>query len=282
VVAGQQIQGGFADLRIPGYTDPRFDWLGSFQASHERPEAYDALTIGGSAGVEYEITSELSTAGGLALEWLDIDEGIYQQRYFLVGVPLKLIYDTTDDLLDPSRGTRLNLSATPYIAVSEAGDNFTVTTLTDSAYLSVFDENRVVLAGWGRVGSILGADHVQNVPAPKRLYGGGANSVRAYGYQELGRIGRDGDPVGGQSQLEGGLELRWRMFEDFGAVAFFEGGQVYENSVPDFNDRFQWGGGMGLRYFTPFGPLRADFAFPVNPRDNDAPFQFYIGLGQAF
>jgi translocation and assembly module TamA len=40
---------------------------------------------------------------------------------------------------------------------------------------------------------------------------------------------------------------------------------------------------LGLRYFTGFGPLRLDVAFPLNPRDGvDEVFQFYISFGQAF
>jgi translocation and assembly module TamA len=140
----------------------------------------------------------------------------------------------------------------------------------------------VVLAGWGRVGSILGVDNTEELPATKRLYGGGAGSVRAYGFQELGPVAADGDPAGGRSQVELGLELRWRMFGDFGGAAFIEGGNVYEDPVPDPGERILWGAGLGIRYFTDFGPIRADVAFPINPRDSDDPFQFYIGLGQAF
>jgi outer membrane translocation and assembly module TamA len=42
------------------------------------------------------------------------------------------------------------------------------------------------------------------------------------------------------------------------------------------------GAGVGLRYYTGFGPLRADIAVPLNKEEGDADFQVYISIGQAF
>jgi translocation and assembly module TamA len=39
---------------------------------------------------------------------------------------------------------------------------------------------------------------------------------------------------------------------------------------------------VGFRYFTSIGPLRLDLAFPLNPRDSDPLFQFYVSIGQSF
>jgi translocation and assembly module TamA len=72
------------------------------------------------------------------------------------------------------------------------------------------------------------------------------------------------------------------MFEDFGGAIFVEGGNVYDDPLPDLSQRILWGAGVGLRYFTDFGPVRLDVAFPINPRRSDDVFQFYVGIGQAF
>jgi translocation and assembly module TamA len=282
LLAGETVQGGKADFRKPGLTNTKLAYIGNLQALRQNFEAYDATTIGGAGGVEYQLTDHLTATGSLSLEHLDIDEGVQENKYLLLGAPMGLTYDTTTDLLDPLRGTRLNFNLAPYVSVAETGANFVVSTLSDALYVPLQRKHRIVLAGWGRIGTILGADNTFDVPATKRLYGGGPNSVRAYGYQELGPIGADGDPTGGRSQVEGGLELRWRMFGDFGGAAFIEGGNVYDDPVPDFKENLLFGGGVGVRYFTAFGPLRADIAFPINPRDSDKPFQFYIGIGQAF
>jgi translocation and assembly module TamA len=279
---GQTLQSAKLDFRKPDLTNPDLAWLGNLVAAHENREAYESLTYAGSGGVEYDLTPELTVTGALSLEYADIDDGVSEQVFTLLGTPTTVAYDTTDDLLDPTKGTRLNLGVTPYVSVANSDVNFVVTRLSDSIYVPLHPENRVVLAGWGRVGTILGADSTEELPATKRLYGGGAGSVRAYGFQELGPVAADGDPAGGRSQLELGVELRWRMFEDFGGAVFFEGGDVYDDPVPDPSEGVRWGAGLGLRYFTGFGPIRADVAFPINPRDSDEPVQFYIGLGQAF
>jgi translocation and assembly module TamA len=281
IEGGQTLQSAKLDFRKPALTDPDLTWLANLLAAHEDRESYESLTYGGSGGAEYQLSDTLTATGVLSLEYADIDD-VTRQKFMLLGAPLGIVYDTTDDLLDPGRGTRLNLGVTPYVSVALSDVNFVVARLSDSAYLTLDSENDVVLAGWGRIATILGVDSTAELPATKRLYGGGAGSVRAYGFQELGPIRSDGDPAGGRSQLELGVELRWRMFEDFGGAVFVEGGNVYDDPLPDPDERVFWGAGFGVRYFTGFGPIRADVAFPINPRDGDDPFQFYIGIGQAF
>jgi translocation and assembly module TamA len=82
--------------------------------------------------------------------------------------------------------------------------------------------------------------------------------------------------------VEVGAELRIRVGKRFGIVPFIEGGRAYRGMTPDFSKRFLWSAGLGVRYYTDFGPLRVDFAVPLNRRSVDGRFQFYISIGQAF
>ncbi|MDH3474724.1 MAG: BamA/TamA family outer membrane protein, partial [Rhodospirillales bacterium] len=121
-----------------------------------------------------------------------------------------------------------------------------------------------------------------DVPANKRFYGGGGGSVRGYEFQSIGPRDNDGDPLGGRSLIEVGAEVRLQLTDTIGVVPFVDGGTVYDASYPDFDETFRWAAGLGLRYFTGFGPVRVDFAIPVNKRNDDDSFQFYISFGQAF
>jgi translocation and assembly module TamA len=70
--------------------------------------------------------------------------------------------------------------------------------------------------------------------------------------------------------------------ETIGVVPFIDGGMVTDEAYPSFDERLLWAGGLGLRYYTDIGPLRLDVAFPINGREEDDFFQFYVSFGQAF
>ena len=71
-----------------------------------------------------------------------------------------------------------------------------------------------------------------------------------------------------------GLSLHFQsLVLDAGAIGFQE--------TPDFSN-LRYGAGFGVRYKLPFGPIRADIAFPLDRRDGDADFQIYVSIGQAF
>ena len=91
-----------------------------------------------------------------------------------------------------------------------------------------------------------------------------------------------GKPIGGLSSLETGIELRTRITDTIGIANFLEGGTVYDKSFPQFNKRLFWGTGIGVRYYSPLGPVRFDIATPLHRRHQDGLVQVYISLGQAF
>ena len=83
--------------------------------------------------------------------------------------------------------------------------------------------------------------------------------------------------------LEASVEARYRFTETIGGVAFIDGGQAFSSLEPSLSDPLLWGAGLGIRYYTPIGPVRLDVATPLNRRKNiDDAFQIYVSLGQAF
>ena len=144
------------------------------------------------------------------------------------------------------------------------------------------------------------------VPSQKRFYGGGANSVRGFAQSSLGprslSIGveellrrRGGAahptclpadvvaatcdasplgetdlfqlrPVGGLSTLEASAELRFELAGGvLGGAAFVDVGQVWPRD-PDLRD-LETSPGVGVRYNTPFGPVRVDLAYSFRTRE---------------
>jgi translocation and assembly module TamA len=76
--------------------------------------------------------------------------------------------------------------------------------------------------------------------------------------------------------------MRIRVGDSFGIVPFIDAGTVSKEVFPDFSEDVQIAVGLGVRYYTNIGPIRADIAVPVNPREEDGLLQFYISIGPAF
>jgi translocation and assembly module TamA len=149
-----------------------------------------------------------------------------------------------------------------------------------SAYRALDAEKRFVLAGRVAAGSIYGAN-LTSVPANRRFYAGGGGSVRGYGYQDIGPVSAAGLPTGGLSMLETSAEVRIGITETIGIVPFIDAGLV-SPSTSFSGSEFKVGAGVGLRYATPFGPLRIDVAVPLNKGRLDPDYGIYAGIGQAF
>lgn len=111
---------------------------------------------------------------------------------------------------------------------------------------------------------------------------GGGGSVRGYAYRNIGVDAGNGNIVGGRSLVEASGEVRTRITDSIGAVAFVDAGYVGEKSFPDFSEQMRIGAGGGLRYLTGLGPIRLDVAIPLNRRSGDPSYAFYVGIGQAF
>ena len=91
----------------------------------------------------------------------------------------------------------------------------------------------------------------------------------------------DNTPRGGLSLFETSLEVRRKLFGEFQGVAFVDGGAIGFQETPNLSN-MRYAAGLGVRYKLPFGPIRADIAFPLDRREHDADFQIYVSIGQAF
>jgi translocation and assembly module TamA len=218
---------------------------------------------------------------GIAGEYSRVRDARSERSFTLASLPAGLERDTTDDILNPTLGHRIELSLTPFVPVGSEGSPFVKGRVDASAYWDLTGDGGLVLAGRAGYGAIAGAELVE-IPADKRFYAGGGGSVRGFAFRHAGELDAADDPVGGRSVAEAGLELRIRIGEDFGVVPFIEAGRAYNGTMPDFDEKVFVGAGLGVRYYTSIGPLRLDVGVPLNKRDSDAPFQIYVSLGQAF
>ena len=266
--------------RSPGVFGRDLTLVASIGALRERLEAYDRDAITASLLFERRLSDRLTVrAGPTADLGSSGPPGGKLSPYQIVGVLFGGRYDGTDSLLDPSRGFRLEGTVSPSYSIRDA-QPFAPTRVTASTYWDVFADRRSILAVRGTLGSLLGANR-DNVPRHIRYYAGGGGSVRGFDYQSIGPRDAQGRPTGGASLLETSLEWRQRVWGDIGAVAFVDAGAVGTGSIPDTSN-LRVGAGLGLRYYTPIGPIRADVALPVVREPRSSGYGLYVGIGQAF
>jgi outer membrane protein assembly complex protein YaeT len=210
------------------------------------------------------------------------DEGI------LSAVAFDVSRNTTTNLLDPRSGYVLNGHFEQAGAWLRGSYKFRAISAEGRHYLPI---GRAVIANRLRLGAITpSADDDANVPFYRRFFLGGASSIRGWGRYEVSPLSGFGFPIGGLSMVDGSAELRVPLWGKFGAVAFFDYGNVwFDSSGFDFGD-LRRAVGSGLRYTTPIGPARFDFGYQVNPIEgllvNGEPekrrFRLHFSIGQAF
>ena len=244
-------------------------------------DAYEekALDFGGS--IKRQFNKRLSGNTGAQFTFSEITDEDGTDTYGLLSFPNALTFDNRDNPLDPHKGWHLKASIEPFYDMLGESDPFTKIEAGARTYFNLIEDPDLVLALRANIGSIVGAS-TANVPATERFYAGGGGSIRGFGYQEVGPFDDDGDPSGGRSLLTGSTELRLKFTDTIGGVAFVDAGSVSEESTIN-TDNLSVGAGVGIRYYTNFGPLRFDIATPLNQKDNlDQNYQFYISIGQAF
>jgi translocation and assembly module TamA len=273
--------GALAEFLRPDFVIRDLDLRSQIALTQEETDAYNSRKATAFTGVLYRFDPILTGGVGMEFQQAHVRDDRGPQDYTVLDLPIFLRRDDTDDLLNPTRGTRLGLTVTPYHSIDGTNLDFVGIRGTASGYQRLGESDRFVLAGFGNVGSLDGVSLGQ-LPRDLRLYAGGGGSVRGYGYQQAGPLDSQHNPRGGLSSLEMGIELRAKITETIGVVTFFEGGSVFDTTYPDPREGLFWGTGAGVRYYSPIGPLRFDIAFPLDRRDSDDFFQFYISLGQAF
>jgi translocation and assembly module TamA len=260
----------------------------SLGALNQSLEAYDQKALTAGASVRRKFSERWSGSAGIA----GIKERITQEGetrdYTLLSFPINAKYDTTgvtNPLEDPLHGIRASATVTPTQSFGASSATFFIIQANASGYVDLAPlartaPGRSVLAWRALIGTAQGAS-LFSLPPDQRFYGGGSATVRGYKYQSIGPQFPDNKPIGGTSIDAATLELRQRLPGNFAFAAFVDAGQVGATSTP-FTGPLRVGAGLGVRYYTPIGPIRLDVAVPLNPLPDGDRFEIYIGLGQVF
>jgi len=280
-----------ARISLPHWRQPAQTLTAGVELLRDRTDAYDRDALLLRADIRRRIGKTSFYGVGAVIDVgqtaeLVIDPNTQmpeklRRNLAIVSVPLNLSLDFSDDPLDPKRGWRVSSEVQPAYSMGDESLWFIRAQAQGSIYLPLDSTGRTVAAGRLRIGSIWNG-RVPEVPPAYRFFSGGGGSVRGFEYQGIGpRVPTTEVPRGGVSLVETSIELRRELFGDWGAAVFVDAGSVGTDPAPDFSI-VQVAVGAGVRYRLPFGPIRADIAFPLDRERGQASFQVYVSLGQAF
>jgi outer membrane protein insertion porin family len=203
------------------------------------------------------------------LEPVDTDRG---------SVSLALIGDTRDSFINPSRGTFWSASAE--FSRTWLGSDVDFNKLYGQFFWYVPLAKNVIWVTGLRLGVVPGENPFLIIE--DRFKAGGPTTVRAFALNSLGPKNEKGEPLGGQAMAVFNQELRFPLYKSLQGGVFYDTGNVFLFASKMSLGDLRHCAGLGLRYLLPFGPVRLDWAYVLDPEPDETRYRFVFSLGHAF
>jgi outer membrane protein assembly complex protein YaeT len=299
-----------ADLTQPYLFNPRISLTVQAQQWYSYMPAYQSTVTGGTITGTYRPRPRLSIAVSLTAEYdsssiaesalndptlrndliaLGLNPVTGEQNGSLNALKIEATHSTADSALNPHRGYQVVAFLEQAGRIFPGTFRYTEVWLDGRQYVPLGD--RVVLANRVQAANIAApADDPGAVPFSRKLFLGGATSIRGWGRYEVSPLSGSGLPIGGNSLFAFSSEIRAPIYESLGAVAFLDAGNVWADSGAFQLNDLRYAVGSGLRYQTRVGPIRFDFGYQLNPIPglvvNGEPqshrWRLHFSIGQAF
>jgi outer membrane protein insertion porin family len=131
-------------------------------------------------------------------------------------------------------------------------------------------------------GGWLAAWSSEPLPISERFYLGGPNTIRSFKFRQVSPVDEFGTKIGGNGEVLGNAEYIVPLPFNFRVAAFFDVGNVYGFTTPfDITD-LRYAAGPGIRWASPFGPIRVDYGVNLNPRKGDSFGEVQFSMGAPF
>jgi outer membrane protein assembly complex protein YaeT len=206
------------------------------------------------------------------------------------------IFDTRDDLLDPSTGTTFLLDTDVAMRAIGSEVGFLRTFAQAYVYRQLPSQRRIVAAFGARLGAARGFERIKDdqlvsdLPASERFFAGGDTTVRGFSLDRLvndDTVSPTGFPLGGNGVVVLNGELRVHIGKALHGVGFVDAGTVSKFASDLSLADLRPAAGAGLRIESPFGPIRLDLGVNLDPKDftgvsPERRTVFHISIGQAF
>ena len=270
------------------YRIPAFAWLDgwytiSTQFYDEQTDYIDTRRVelvGSRSGQVNDRLNAVASLHALKERWAYVDQQsvtngtkAYKRATF-VYPSLRGEYIDADNRLFPRDAFGLTLELRGGLSQLGSDANFLQAWALGRWYQGMGERNRLILRG--EAGHTF-TNNLVDMPPSLRFFAGGDHSIRGYAYREVGptMIASNGDKfaLGGKNVLTGSVEFEHYFNDSWGAAAFVDSGDAFNNDSPDFHT----GVGFGVRWRSPVGPVRFDIAHGLY--DPDSQYEIYLNIG---
>lgn len=279
--SGMDYKLGFTLSRPATITPDTTASLG-FMVQHLDEADYRADEVTLTLGFTQIISDQLTARAAIGYNYIDGSDDVGSFRYRNINLPMGVTWDTRDSTVDATTGWYIDTEVKPFYGLDDTESGVRITG-DARGYYGIGEESRVVLAGRAQLGAVLGAG-LLGAPRSYLFYSGGGGTVRGQPFQSLGvEVDRNGNDysIGGTHFLGLSTEARFKATDTIGIVGFIDVGSIGVDDFSGGDSEWHAGAGLGLRYFTGFGPIRLDIGAPVGGDTGDG-VQLYVGLGQSF
>jgi outer membrane protein insertion porin family len=281
------------DLRF-SFTDPYF--LGTpyavgidvYQEKVEYFTEYHYKTLGGDLRVGKDLTDTIRLDAMYKLERNNVYNVTEFASSFIKeqegkkttsALSLALSKDTRDDFFAPTRGGRHSLSVQNAGGIL-GGDNYFVKVVGETSWYFPLPLN-TVLNLRGQAGFIE-AYSGREVPIYEKFFVGGIRTLRGFEYGKAGPLDEQREPIGAKKMITLQSELIFPLAREIGlrGAVFWDIGKGFDK-WKDITP-LKTGLGVGIRWFSPFGPIHIDLGFNPNPKKGEKQNVFDFTMGTVF
>ena len=282
--------GGVSTTYSLGLTDPHFldtNWTlgGEVYKTEREYDDYDEHRLGGAIRTGHPVTRYAKAYLTYRYEQQEIlnvrltdDPWVEEGESVLSSVKAELRRNSTDFYQDPSRGGISNLSL-EYAGLGGTED-FLKTIVEHRHFYPLF---------WGTVFSIHGeigyvvSTSDEPVSITEKFFLGGIHTIRGFKSREVGPMDKNGYYIGGEKMGYFNFEYLFPIYKSLGlkGVLFYDTGNAWTKDQDYFTD-MRHSAGAGVRWQSPMGPLRFEWGYNLDPRDDEEQSVFEFTIGKAF
>jgi translocation and assembly module TamA len=251
--------------------DPRREWFniaGGIQSEDTDTSAHDTYKLGVMRSKNRGAKWLETRYADLAYEDFEVADQRSTSRLFILGTSYEIARgEVLSRVLD---GYRLSLDLRG-ASESLGSDTSFLQFRAGGKWIHSFNPRTRVLAR-ANVGATA-KQALTELPASVRFFAGGDRSVRGYDFETLGPVNDDGEVIGGSHLVTASLEFDRAFGKSWAFAVFADTGSAFNASDIELSS----GVGIGLRWYSPVGPIRVDFAHPLDNPDES--FRLHISLG---